>query len=79
MKRDKLEEFIGKKVEVTLFDNEIVNGELHKTGEEQFKNDANLYIPHNYYFIVNRQGLNGFAETSCIFKSSHVKKLKTLN
>ena len=79
MKRDKLEEYIGKKVKVTLFDDEIVNGELHKTGEEQFKNDANLYIPYNYYFVVKGQELNGFEKTSCIFKSSHVKKLKTLN
>ena len=75
MKRDKLEEYLGKKVKITLFDNEIVEGELHKTREEQFKKDANLYLPINRYFVVKGFGLNGFAYTSCVFRSSHVKKV----
>lgn len=78
MKKIELEKYLGKKVKITLFDNEIVMGELHKTREEQFKNDANLYLPLNRYFVVKGQGLNGFARTSCIFRSSHVKKICTL-
>lgn len=67
MKRDKLEKHLGQNVEITLFDGDIIKGELHKTREEKFKNNPNLYIPYNYYFLVNPQ--------SCIFKCSHVKKL----
>lgn len=44
MKREKLEQYLGKKVKITLFDGEVIKGELHKTGEEQFKNDPDLYI-----------------------------------
>ena len=67
MKRDKVEEFIGKQVVVKLFDETTVVGELHKTGEEQFKGDSNLYIPSNYYFLINPQ--------SCLFRSSHITKM----
>lgn len=45
MKRDKLEKYLGKIVEITLYDGDIVKGELHKTGD----------IPHNYYFLINPQ------------------------
>lgn len=67
MKREKLEKYLGKIVEIILFDGDVVNGELHKTGEERFKEDPNLYIPNNYYFLTEPQ--------SCIFKCSHVKTL----
>lgn len=67
MKRDKVEEFLGKQVKVTLFDGSNVIGELHKTKEEIFKNDPNLYLPSNYYFLINPQ--------SCLFRSSHIKKM----
>ena len=68
MKRSDLEHYLGKVVTITLFDNEVVTGELHKTGEGQFKNDPNLYIPRKLYFLINPQ--------SCLFRCSHVKKLK---
>lgn len=67
MKRSELEKYLGKNVRITLFDNEVIEGELHKTGEEMFKNDPNLYIPRKFYFVTN---------TNLIFRSSHVKKLK---
>ena len=67
MKRSDLEQHLGKVVTITLFDNDVIVGELHKTGEEQFKNNPNLYIPQKCYFLINPQ--------SCLFKSSHVKKL----
>lgn len=69
MKREDLEKYIGEKVTITLFDRETVTGELHKTGEERFKNNANLYIPRNYYFVIHPQ--------SCLFRCSHVKKIQT--
>lgn len=67
MKRSDLEQYLGKDVTITLFDNEVITGELHKTGEEKFKYDPNLYIPRNCYFLLPQ---------SVIFKCSHVKKLK---
>ena len=68
MKRSDLEQYLGKVVTIKLFDNEIITGELHKTGEERFRNNPNLYIPKKCYFLINPQ--------SCLFKCSHVKKLK---
>lgn len=68
MKREELEKYIGKIVEITLFDGDVIKGELHKTREERFKSEPNLYVPNNYYFLINPQ--------SCIFKFSHVKTLK---
>lgn len=68
MKRCELEKFIGKNVSVVLFDNEVIKGELHKTGEDMFIHDVNLYIPKNEYFCINPQ--------SCLFKCSHVKKIE---
>lgn len=66
MKRSELEQHLGKSVTITLFDNEVIEGVLHKTGEEQFKYDPNLSIPKNYYFLLPQ---------SVLFKCSHVKKL----
>lgn len=68
MKRSNLESNLGKVVTITLFDNDVITGELHKTGEEKFRNNANLYIPRKLYFLINPQ--------SCLFRCSHVKKLK---
>lgn len=45
--REIVESYLGKKVEVKLFDGEVIVGELHKTGEEAYKNNPNLYIPKN--------------------------------
>lgn len=67
MKRSDLEQHLGKTVTITLFDNEVITGELHKTGEERFKDNPNLYLVRNYYFLIPQ---------SCLFKCSHVKKLK---
>lgn len=67
MKRSELEMHLGKTVTITLFDNDVITGVLHKTGEEQFKHDPNLYLPKNWYFLFPQ---------SCLFKCSHVKRLK---
>lgn len=68
MKRTELEKYLNSNVEITLFDGDVIQGELHKTREEMFKNDANLYIPNNYYFLIKPQ--------SCVFRCSHVKKVE---
>lgn len=70
MNRNYIETFLGKNVEIKLFDGEVIKGELHKTREERYKNNPNLYIPKNYYFCENPH--------SCLFRSSHIRKIKEI-
>lgn len=72
MNRAFIETFLGQKVEIKLFDGEIVVGKLHKTREEKYKNNPNLYIPKNYYFVEYPY----FNNHSCLFRSSHIKKIQ---
>lgn len=75
--REIVESYLGKKVEVKLFNGEIVVGELHKTGEEQYKGNNNLYFPRNYYFVENKLLKDNFGYWhSCMFRSSHIKKYR---
>ncbi|MDL2250470.1 hypothetical protein LJC51_07455 [Lachnospiraceae bacterium OttesenSCG-928-J05] len=63
--------FLGKQVSVVLFDGDVLTGVLHKTGEEIFKHDPNLYIPKNRYFVSDdNKNVKG-----CIFRVSHIKKI----
>ena len=74
MKREQLEKYLGVKVKVRLFDDDEIEGYLRKTGDDDFKNIPNLYIPRNYYFMAN-------SDPDCIsylFRSSHVKKIQIL-
>lgn len=71
MKRELLETYLSKYVKVTLFDGETICGELHKTGEEMFKNDPNLYIPENRYFCIKPRSY-------IVFRCSHVTKIKEI-
>ncbi|MDD3780724.1 MAG: hypothetical protein PHX26_11825, partial [Proteiniphilum sp.] len=43
MKRERLETYLGKQVEIIIFDGTVYKGEFHKTGELQFKNNPNLW------------------------------------
>ena len=75
--REIVESYLGQKVEVKLFDGEIVIGELHKTGEESYKNNPNLYIPKNRYFVENKLLKDAYGYYhSCLFRSSHIRKIK---
>ncbi len=75
MTRSELEKYLGKNVKITLFDGDVVIGKLHKTGEEIFKNNLNLYLPQNRYFCVFDTG--GIScVISCLFRVSHIKNLK---
>lgn len=76
MNRSQLEENIGKNVEIKLFDGEVIRGYLKKTGGEELKNDPNLYIPKNYYFLAYKK--SNVCKT-CLFKVSHIKSLKALS
>lgn len=74
MKREELEKNLGEMVEITLFDGEIIKGCLRKTHKEMFKNDPNLYLPQKRYFLTDSKESRHCI--SCLFRSSHVKKLK---
>ena len=63
MKRDLLEKYLRKKVEITLFDKEKIRGTLIK-GNGYFYQDK-------LYHLVDENNIC----CSCIFRSSHVIKL----
>lgn len=71
MKREELEKYLKQKVKIELFDGDTIEGYLRKTGEEEFKNNPNLYIPKNYYFLTD----GTLSCISCIFKVSHINKI----
>lgn len=55
MKRSELEKYLGKPVRIKLFNGRIEEGYLHKTGEEKYKYNPNLYFPKNSYFTVDSE------------------------
>lgn len=73
MKRSELEKHLGKKVVVTLFDGEIISGYLRKTGDEMFRENPDLYLRVNRYFMTDEPTSKRCI--SCLFRSSHVKTL----
>lgn len=75
MKRSQLEEYIGKNVEIKLFDGEMIQGYLKKTGGEELKSDPDLYYPKNLYFLAYK---DTNVCKSCLFRVSHIKSLKVL-
>ena len=75
MNRKQLEENIGRNVKIRLFDGEIIEGYLRKMGEEDFRNNPNLYIPKNLYFLTD--GKSNECRT-CLFRVSHIRSLKVL-
>lgn len=64
MKKDELKTFIGKRVEITLFDGDIIAGVLGYA--ETFSAEYDYRKP-SYFYIG-----------SMCFKVSHVKKIKTI-
>lgn len=72
MTRERLEKYLGEYVKIKLFDGDIFDGYLRKTGESDFKNNPNLYIPKNYYFLTD----GNLNTTSYLFKVSHVVKIQ---
>ena len=85
MKRQDLEKYLGKTVTVDIGAGRFFTGCLRKCGDERFKNDPNLYIPRNFYFLSSNvfyflsSNVNAFDCVSWIFRCSHVKKIKLLN
>ena len=73
MKRSELEKHLGERVVITLISGEIIFGYLRKTGDEMFKDNPDLYLPVNRYFMSD--GPESKRCLSFLFRSSHVKKL----
>lgn len=73
MRRDTVEQYLGKYVEVVLFDGDTLKGILQKTGTDRYKNEPDLYLKKNYYVLENE--FNRY-DYSCLFRSSHIKKIK---
>lgn len=74
MNRADFEEYLGKLVEIKLFDGEVIKGYLRKTKDEFFKNDPNLYMKKNYYFVTGSSKSKICIST--LFRVSHVTKIK---
>lgn len=71
MKKSEFEKHLGKNVIITLFDNDVIEGVLHKTEEKIFDNEPNFHFSPNRYVLLN----NEIGKSSCLFRSSHVKKI----
>jgi hypothetical protein len=67
MKRTELEKYLGKKVKITLFDDDIIIGTLRK-GEEY----RELLKPKHYYLEGDYKNI----VRHITFRCSHVKRLK---
>lgn len=74
MRRELLEQMLGKKVEVTLVDKTKYTGILRKTRDEAFKNNLNLYLPNNFYFLTDEANQC----KSALFHTSYVWKCKAI-
>lgn len=73
MKKSLLNGYLGQEVKVWLHDGSEYGGILHKTGEDAFRHDANLYLPKGYYFVSAHGVVKG-----ALFRSSHVRKLEVV-
>lgn len=74
MNRKTLEENLGRKMKIRLFDGKEISGILHKTDEERYNNIPNLHFKPNYYFLTDEVG----NDASVLFRVSHIKNCKIL-
>lgn len=71
MTKEKLEEYVGKVVTVTLFDGSTYSGKLRKTGTEELRDENyTLFLTKNRYFVELDYHI------SPCFRRSHITKLK---
>lgn len=74
MRRELLEQMLGKKVEVTLVDKTKYTGILRKTRDEAFRDNPNLFYPLRYYFLTDEANQCN----SALFRVSYVWKCKVI-
>lgn len=68
-------EIFREKVQIELFDGDILTGFLQKTGAERFRNNPDLYLRRGFYCLtetLESQDCVNFL----IFRFSHVQKIK---
>lgn len=68
--------YLNKMIEVTVFDGDIYKGCLRKTGDKNFKFNPNLYLIRDSYFFT--EDIKSLECISCIFRFSHIRKIKEL-
>ena len=69
------QKYLGEKVQIELFDGDILTGFLQKTGAERFRNNPDLYLRRGFYCLtetLESQDCVNFL----IFRFSHVQKIK---
>lgn len=72
MTRNELERYLGKCVTITLLDNTVIEGTLHKMGEKAFENNPNLSILVNFYFCTD---VNNKVVKNTAFRVSHIQRI----
>lgn len=72
MTRNEFERYLGKCVTITLLDNTVIEGTLHKTGEKAFENDPNLSVLVNFYFCID---VNNKVVKNTVFRVSHIRRI----
>lgn len=72
MNRTELEKHLGEYVDIKIFDGSVYRGTLRKTGTEEAKNNPNLYLKSNYYFLAHK---GTYITNSCLFRVSHIRSL----
>ncbi|MBE6156943.1 MAG: hypothetical protein E7161_04305 [Firmicutes bacterium] len=70
MKKERIEQFLGKKVVITLNDNDVKAGILHK--EEDYPNDPNKLKDGGYLL----RPCFTFPYYNFHFRKSHIKNIK---
>ena len=66
------QKYLGEKVQIELFDGDILTGFLQKTGAERFRNNPDLYLRRGFYCLTETLGLCEFLNLS-IFTCSKDK------
>ena len=75
MTREHFEQYLGKRVKITLSDGDVIAGKLYKTDDDRFKDRVELYLFKRYYVLLD----DLFNDVcSCLFRVSHVKKIEVI-
>lgn len=74
VRKKDLDTYLDQEVCITLFDGSVLTGYLMKTGDELVRQNPNLYLPKNYYFLVETLGDN--VSKGGLFRCSHIRKLE---
>ena len=74
MNRKALEENLGRRIKVRLFDGAEYEGYLRKSGDERYRTDPNPYFPTNCSSLPDDYGVC----KTCLFRVSHIQNYKIL-